>query len=132
MKYRYRIDPSNNLIIDKFEGNLCPNAMLNSLQLASQDPDYKLRMDVLSDMTEARLDMENQDIRQLAGTMSPIPNLRYNRIAIVTSEKLQYGLFRMMGSVSDVFDIYNEFQVYSDFSQAKKWLGLPDNYDPKI
>jgi hypothetical protein len=132
MDYRYRIEPSYGLIIDKFDGQLTLDDLFGSLKKCASDPDYRSGLNVLSDMSTTTPDFGLEKLRELAASLDPDPQLKYGKIAILTQEGLQYGLFRMMGAVSEAFDIYEEFQVFSDCSQARAWLGLPEELNLEI
>lgn len=132
MNYRYKIYADADLIIDKFEGELNLEHLFASIKRCSLDPDFKSGMNVVADMTETQPSFDAADVRGMAIKMELDEIISYGRIAIVTSKALQYGLFRMMGPVSEMFDVYREFQVFSSFEDAREWLGISKDINLKI
>ncbi|MBL6935798.1 MAG: STAS/SEC14 domain-containing protein [Alphaproteobacteria bacterium] len=132
MPYRYEIRPSFNLIIDKFDGEMAWEDVFEGLQKCSKDPEFRPGMNVLGDMTTAAMDLRYEGMRRLTDSMSAAPTMRYGRVAVVAPESLQFGIARMFEPLSDKYNIVGEFRVFSDFSKARAWLGLPEDLDLRI
>ncbi len=132
MNYRYRIEPSYGLIVDKYDGKVTLDDLFSSFKTCASDPDYRVRLNIISDMSTADPDFTIDELRKLAAIMDPDPPMKFSKIAMVAPETLKFGLFRMMGAVSEIFNIYEEFHVYSNTSEARSWLGLPEELDLEI
>ncbi len=132
MAYRYRIEPSFGLIIDKFDGKMGWHDVLEGIQKASKDPEFRPGMNVVADLTDAELDFGFEGARSLAASTSDVSTMKYGRIAVVAPGPAQFGLARMFGTVAENSDVFEEFRVFTEFSKARTWLGLPEDLELRI
>jgi hypothetical protein len=129
MAHRYRIDPSLGLVIDKFEGKMNWQDLWEAMLRSSTDPEFRLGMNVVADLTAAQLDLAYPDARNLAMEISGTPAMKYGRVAVVAPEALQFGIARMFGVPMAELQISGEYRVFSDYSEARSWLGLPEDLE---
>ena len=132
MTHRYRIESSFGLLIDKYEGKMEWHDVWKGVLRTAEDPEFQQGMDVLADMTAADLDFGYEGARSMALEISMVPTLRYGRIAVVAPGALQFGVSRMFGMLLETFDIFAEYRVFSDFSKARTWLGLPKDVELRL
>ncbi len=132
MTHRYRIEPSFGLLIDKFEGKMGWNEVWEGMLRSTKDPEFQPGMSVVSDLTTADLDLKHVEARKLAIATSTVPTMKYGRVAVVAPGTLQFGLARMFGMLSENSDIFAEYNVFSDFSKARTWLGLPKDVELRL
>lgn len=129
MAHRYRIEPALGLLIDKFEGKMCWRDVLEGIQTSAKDPKFQPGMKVLADLTAADLDLQYKGTRLMADGVALTPAMKYDRIAVVAPGSLRFGIARMFGMLLDNRDIVSEYRVFSDFSEARTWLGLPKDVE---
>ena len=132
MAHRYRIEPSFGLLIDKFEGRMSWHDVWEGILRSTKDPEFQPGMNVVADLTAADLDFGYEETRRLTSAISVVPTMKYGRIAVVAPESPQFGLARMFGTLADNFDIFAEYRVFSDFSEAQTWLGLPEDVELRL
>ena len=117
---------------DKFEGKMGWHDVWEGILRSAEDPEFQAGMKVMADLTTADLDFGHEGARHLAFEVSKAPTMKYGRIAVVAPRSLQFGIARMFGILMDEFDIYAEYSVFSDFSNARTWLGLPENVELRL
>ena len=132
MTHRYRIEPSFGLLIDKFEGKMGWHDVWEGMLRSTKDPEFQPGMNVVADLTTADLDLRTEEARRLAIATSTAPTMKYGRVAVVASGTLQFGIARMFGMLSENFDIFAEYNVFSDFLKARTWLGLPEHIELRL
>ena len=132
MTHRYRIEPSFGLLIDKFEGNMGWHDVWEGILRSTKDPEFQPGMNVVADLTAADLDFVYGEANRLASKVSIVPTMKYGRIAVVAPQSLQFGIARMFGTLAENLDIFEEYQVFSEFSEARTWLGLPEDVELRL
>ena len=132
MTHRYRIEPSFGLLIDKFEGKMGWHNVLGGILSSNEDPKFQLGMNVVADLTAADLDLGSEELDNLTFAISLVPTMKYGRIAVVTQGSVQFEIARAFGTLADELDIYAEYRVFSSFSEARSWLGLPENVELRL
>ena len=68
-------------------------------------------------------------MRKLVSETANVPKVRLGRVAIIAPGPVQYGLSRMYETLSNELGIHDKFHVFSDFSEARTWLGLPKDVE---
>ncbi len=132
MMHRYRIEPSFGLLIDKFEGKMGWNDVWEGMLRSTKDPEFQPGMNVVADLTAADLDFGYEGTRSLTYSISIASTMKYGRIAVVAPGPLQFGIARMFEVLADSFDTFDEYHVFSDFSKARTWLGLPEDVELRL
>lgn len=132
MTHRYRIESPVGLIIDKFQGRMAWQDVLEGILRSSKDPEFQPGMNVLADLTAVDLDFGYEGVRALTFEISRSPKLRFGKIAVVAPASLQFGLARMFGMLADDYDIIADYKVFSNFSKARAWLGLPSDIELRL
>ncbi len=132
MTHRYKIEPSFGLLIEKFEGKMGWNDVWEGMLRSTKDPEFRPGMNVVADLTTADLDLRIEKARELAIATSTAPSMKYGRVAVVAPGTLQFGLARMFGILSENSDIFAEYNVFSDFSKARTWLGLRQDVELRL
>ena len=127
--YRYRIEPSLGLLLDRFEGKMGWHDLWEGTLESAEDPEFRPGMNVVTDLTDAELDLGYKEMSTLVSMTANAPTLRYGRIAIIAPGRLRFGLSRMYELLSDELGIHNELRVFSDFSEVRTWLGLPEDVE---
>ncbi|MDX1483990.1 MAG: hypothetical protein R3229_05870 [Alphaproteobacteria bacterium] len=126
MTHLYRIEGDLGLLIEKFDGRMDWRALWEGMLESTKDPGYRTGFDVVSDMTTADLDLGSEDAKRLAEKTIGEPTMKYHRVAVVAPGLLQFGIARMFGMLSDDTDVFSAYRVFTDFSDARAWLGLPE------
>jgi hypothetical protein len=129
MVHRYKIDPSVNLLIDKFDGRYEWRDAFAGIMTSTVDPKFRSGMDVVVDLSTADQDFDFNDANSMAVQISEVPDLKFGRVAIVAPSALQFGIARMFGSLAEDRDIFADFRVFSNFSDARAWLNLPSDFE---
>ena len=126
MTHRYRIETSLELIIDKFDGRMDWVDVLGGVRRSTGDPEFQPGMNVVVDLTSASLKLDQFKIRRMTSAIFADPRMRFGRIAVVAQGRNQFGLAEIFGAFADHQRIFSEYRVFSEFSRAKTWLGLPE------
>ncbi len=92
----------------------------------------KPSMNVVADLSAAEFDFAYEGARKLAIEISTAPTMKYGRVAVVAPRTHQFGIARMFGMLAENSDIFAEYRVFSDFSEARTWLGLPEDLDLRL
>lgn len=129
MTHRYRIEPDLGLLIAKFEGTIGRDDVWNGILKSAHDPVFQPGMNVILDMTTAELDFGTEEAHRLVFEISTVPTLKYSQIAVVAPGAAQFGIARMIGALAQKYDFFDDYRVFSDFSQARAWLELPDEVE---
>ncbi|MEH6477215.1 MAG: hypothetical protein V7727_16100 [Sneathiella sp.] len=132
MNYTFQIKPCHNLVLDKFVGKTSQREFFEAIQKSSFDPEFRVGMDVLADMTQIELEFGHEGARALVSQISKTPKMEYGKIALVISTTLQFGITRMFGLIAEEKGVFSEYQVFRDFSEARNWLGLPEDLELEI
>ena len=126
MTHLYRIEGDLGLLIEKFDGRMDWRALWEGMLESTKGPGYRTGLDVLSDMITADLELQPGDAKKLAQSTIREPQMKYGRLALVTPGLLQFGIARMFGMLPDDTDAFSAYRVFTNFSDARAWLGLPE------
>ena len=129
MTYQYRIDTSLGLILERFEGKIGWHDVWEGTIESAEDPEFRPGMTVVTDLTDAELNFGYEGMRELVSRDANAPNVRLGRVAVIAPGPVQYGLSRMYEMLSNEFRIHDKFRVFSDFSEARTWLGVPKDVE---
>ena len=132
MAHRYRIEPSLNLLIAKFEGKMGWHDVLEGIVGSTKDPEFRQGMDVIGDLRDSDTDFRYEGASELASEIAKAPGMKFGRFAAVAPESFQFGLARMFGALADDKNVFVEFRVFSDFAKAGIWLGLPEDLELRL
>ena len=132
MTHRYRIEPAVGLLIDNFEDPMDWRDVWNGMLRSIGDPAFRPGMNVVADLTRAHIDLRIEDARNLAVATSGAPTMKYGRVAVVAPDTLQFGVAQMFGLTAEQYEIFGAFQVFANFSEARKWLGLPEDFELRL
>ncbi len=58
--------------------------------------------------------------------------MKYGRVAVVAPDTLQFGVAQMFGLIAEQYEIFDAFQVFANFSECRKWLGLPEDFELRL
>jgi len=129
--YSYRIDLELGVVQAELIGVLDDEAFIALFTEVLHHPDYRVGMKSLLDFRRVtQFDLTGQGIRTLAGMV--VSRLNSHAVpwqtALVAPQDVAYGLSRMYqilreGSMSQV-------EVFREFSEAWRWLGLPEDEIP--
>ncbi len=126
MTHRYRIESDLGLLIDKFEGKTGWDDVWEGILRSAKDPEFRAGMNVITDMTAADLDFGSEEAHRLVFEISAVPTMKYGRIAVVAPGAAQFGIARMFGALAEKYDFFDDYRVFSDYPEARAWLGIPD------
>ncbi len=132
MAYRYRIEPSLGLLLDRFEGKMGWHDLWEGTLESAEDPEFRPGMNVVTDLTNAELDLGYKEMRELVSATVNAPTVRFGRVAIIAPGPLRYGLARMYDALSEEKGLYHELRIFSDFWEARTWLGLPEDVELRL
>ena len=132
MTHRYRIEPSFDLLIDKFEGAMGWHDVFGGILRSTKDPQFQPFMNVVVDLTDADFDFGHEGQRRLSSSISMVSAMKFGQIAVVAPESLQFGLARMFGMLSEDVAIFAEYHVFRVFSETRTWLGLPEDVELRL
>lgn len=90
----------------------------------SSDSEYVGGMSELIDLREVTIyDVNPEGIRAVALKDKEVnKELRVSRTALVSEKDFVYGMLRMFQSISEGSGI--EINVFKDFKDAEKWIGI--------
>ena len=125
--YRYRIDPALGLLVEKFVGEIGWRDLFEGASKSATDSNFRPGMNVLMDLTDAHMDIGYKEMRALIAVLANAPDHRLGRVAVVAPEPLQFGLSRMYQAIAEGVGIYEDCRVFSEFIEARTWLGLPED-----
>ena len=120
------------LLLDRFEGKMGWHDLWEGTLESAEDPEFRPGMNVVTDLTDAELGLGYKGMRALVSETADAPTVRYGRVAIIAPGPLRYGLARMYAALSEVSGLHNELRVFSDFSEARTWLGLPEDLELRL
>ena len=132
--YRHRFEPSLNLFIERYLGEItCRDAFESSVKAAetvarSQGPGH--RVDCIVDMTDAKPDVDFEQVSELVSAFGTYEVLLVDRLAIIAPKQLQFGIARMFQMLSENLETYRQLRIFTDFPEARDWLDLPEDYQP--
>ena len=113
MTHRYRIEAAAGLLIDKFQGKMGWQDVLEGIMESSGDPEFRPGMNVLADLTAVDLDFGYDGVRALTFEISRSPNMKFGQIAVVAPGSLQFGLARMFGVLAVLILVFLTIPVHA-------------------
>ena len=129
LNIKYRFDLSLNLFIERFEGRIDRDGIMEWVKKISEEHEYKPGMNLLTDMSDCQLEIDFQGMHDFCTELLNQPNLKVNRLAVIAPEPLQFGISRMYQMLVEESDIHREMRIFSSLSEACEWLGLPGDFD---
>jgi len=123
MTVEFRVDKKNNLLVRKIGGEVSVAEVMEDLQNALRHPDYKVGMKSLTDLRDYVPTITSSEIREIADYLLADAEARKGMsAAIVVSQKVSYGLMRMLQELSENPEF--SISVFYDIDEAKQWLGV--------
>jgi len=123
MTVEFRVDKKNNLLVRKIGGEVSVAEVMEDLQNALRHPDYKVGMKSLTDLRDYIPTITSSEIREIADYLLADAEARKGMsAAIVVSQKVSYGLMRMLQELSENPEF--SISVFYDIDEAKQWLGV--------
>jgi hypothetical protein len=125
MPVNYSFD--NDLFCLRLVGTYTPNDVKNALQSALADSDMPPQPRFMFDVTESQslAERSSNDVRDMANFLGSYAEALGQRMAIVATGPLYFGLMRMGSAYTGSHNL--ETEVFSDRESAISWLGR----DPK-
>ncbi len=120
------------LLLDKFEGKMGWHDLWEGTLESAEDPEFRPGMNVVTDLTDVELDLGYEGMSAIISMTANAPTVRYGRVAIIAPGRIRYGLSRMYELLSDELGIHHEIHRFSDFSEVRTWLGLPEDVELRL
>lgn len=131
--FHHRFEPSLNLFIERYIGDIDANGALESSLKAAEtvaefvDPGH--RVDSLLDMSDSVPHADLYEILQLIKAWESSKVLAVDRWAIFAPTSIQFGIARVFQLLSDNLDSHRQLRIFTDLSKARDWLGLPADFE---
>ena len=129
MDWTYRIDLSQKLIITKMIGDIDVPETRKTYEAISSDSDFSNDLVVFMDNTDLRQDSVNYEIihREKDLTVEFMAPFTGTKIAVLHGNYVDYGIGRQWQVALE--DLKVEFRNFIDETEAKQWLGIPEDYE---
>lgn len=120
MPITHHIDNREGIIFTKVAGNFTLKDIINAIDAAVSDPDFRPGLDVLSDHRAIGEPATTQQMESMAAYLEGLPALASAKWAMVVSKTASYGMMRMLSVL--VQNVPIEMQVFWDMEEALKWI----------
>lgn len=122
MPFEFVIDTEANVIRETWTGSVDLLQLKESCRKEWADPNYQKHLHMISDFTNARVDISATDIWSFVRWFSGQESLRKH--ALVVSREVGYGLARMFSSMSDDSKQYSQaMRIFYSTDSAEEWIG---------
>jgi hypothetical protein len=125
MAYQYSIDSANNLIRERYSGNVTIEDLRGCSLDEWANPAYRKGMNILSDFRGVNYLVTQEEMRAFASLLAtggPI-----GRQAIVVSTTLGLGLARMFElTAASSYYVWDKARVFTDMEEAERWIMSTD------
>ena len=118
MQHSFNISRDDNLLTEIFTGNVDMELIPSIDQTIMADPEFTEGLKFLTDLTSARISHEYDE---LVRTGSLKPEFQVSKHAYVVANDYDYGMVRMMITVSNENDD-NNVNVFKCHDDALAWL----------
>ena len=123
MPVEFRVDKKNNLLVRRISGEVSVSEIIEYLEKGLRHPDYEVGMKSLTDLRDYVPTITSSEIREIAEYLLSDAEARKGMAAaLVVSQKVSYGLMRMLQELSENPEF--SISVFYDMDEAKKWLGV--------
>lgn len=121
-RFSYEIDTENSLIQVRCNGLFRFEDICNGAEKLYADPLFDKGMNSIVDLTEAWIDPDFENVRELVGFVESKAELRGKcKIAVIVSCDLMYGVIRMFGALSE--RTASSIRPFRGYDDACKWIG---------
>lgn len=105
-------------------GTISLDEMINTINGAVEDKDFRPGFDVLSDHSEIEQPIETDQVKYLAGYIEKLrANFAGTRWAVVTRSEVSYGMMRMLSAFLEKIPM--RLEVFYSKEDAENWLQAP-------
>ncbi len=127
MGYRFDFDPTQNLVIIVFEGEISPEEEAQAIRDVAADARMQPDARILVDRTRARMTMRTEHTQtQIALIMEHLSAFGKPKVAIAVSRDYDFGMVRMFELIAEG-TIPHDLMVFRSTDEACDWLGLDPN-----
>lgn len=126
MAISYKIDKSARTVLYRVDGRVGDRDIIELSRAAGEDPKYAGELNGLVDARAENIEIgvTADGVRELVEFNRKFPSdLNHQRVAIVASTDLGYGMSRMLQAYSE--DLPGEYSVFRDMAEACAWLEIP-------
>jgi hypothetical protein len=118
MGFSYEIDHEKKCMITRVSGPITYKDLMEHMTAEVRDQGHAYPE--LFDAREAKAEFTSDEVRQFIAFLKHLgKSSRLGPTAVVVSDDLTYGMFRMMGILLDDACVVQPFR---DLEEAKKWL----------
>ena len=119
MQYTYDIIPDKNLVRETWKGQISKQCLVEALSKLIADAAYTKRMNVISDFTNAQIELNSQEMHEYSNWAAS--NDTVKNIAVVVSRTVDFGMVRMYEILTE-HGHYEDFKVFYNLEDAEKWI----------
>ncbi len=121
MPVEYRIDVDTGLIETRCFGEMTFEEVLEHFQEVGSEERLPERMDVLLDLSAVTNVPDSGQLRDVVDGLELLERrVLWGRCAMVVSDDLMYGMFRMFEAFTD--QLFRSSYVFRDREEARAWL----------
>ncbi len=118
----YKIYPDLKLVLEVYKGEIFIEDLLNLKKQLLNDPEYSNEFDVLSDIRNADLQFQMDEIEKIHAFYNEHPErVGKRRVAILTATALQAGLAALLHHTNRTPQIARD--TFSVMGSALSWIG---------
>jgi len=133
MPFAYTIDGDNNVINLWITGTFSEGHIRENIARVNADPKFRKGLNTLADISDARVDIGYQQMRQFARYTETLHEVRGEckwAILAPTDADVSYGMSRMLEALTDSPGIH--IRTFRLRAKALRWLDLPEDYAPDV
>lgn len=120
-EHRFRIDPVEGLVIERFAGRLSLRELMTGGEEINGHPDFRMGLRYLVDLREATVTLAGTDVRTLADFIGQSDEGA--RVAVVVGRSLEYGVARMLAALAEGHAV-EALHAFWKVDEACAWLGV--------
>lgn len=116
----FTILSARNLVVQRLSGTIGVRELRTLALGVRNDPLYRERMSILTDLRRAKLDVSYEDTLDYVGFLANLGAV--GRHAVIVNDQLNFGLVRMFEQVSEAVVQREQFRIFFDTTAAAGWL----------
>jgi hypothetical protein len=121
MPVTYHIDAAAGLIATRCSGEITFEEVKDHFESVGSEPLLPARLDVLLDLSALNTAPDSTQLRDAIYAMERLnARVQWGHCAVVVSNDLMYGMFRMFEAYSD--ELFQSSRVFRDRKEAEAWF----------
>jgi len=122
MPVTYRVDTVGRMITTTCSGEVRLDDVLAHFRQLEQDPACAGQLDVLLNVSDARIAPQAQQLSAVSGAVSMIRHkVQFRFCAVVAARDIMFGVMRMFEVLAGKY--FRAIRVFRDQAEAEAWLG---------